>query len=169
MEENKEEIKVIDDKVLPIPMLGKELGRFDGKTFYIAEHEYGVLYHVYNSMDMIIRPSQTSTYSTLVDLIHSQDEVAKFNEDEMEMYESYVSAIAYCLGMPLIAFIDAEFMFNTAKSAIDLLYKIQVEAEGAQLQEETPKDNEEFKNAALAIENIKEAVEEESKPKRKNK
>ena len=169
MEENKEEIKVIDDKVLPIPMLGKELGRFDGKTFYIAEHEYGVLYHVYNSMDMIIRPSQTSTYSTLVDLIHSQDEVAKFGEKEMEMYESYVSAIAYCLGMPLIAFIDAEFMFNTAKSAIDLLYKIQVEAEGAPLQEETPKENEEFNNAALAIESIKEAVAEESKPKRKNK
>jgi hypothetical protein len=71
--------------------------------------------------------------------------------------------------MPLIAFIDAEFMFNTAKSAIDLLYKIQVEAEGASLQEETPKDNEEFKNAALAIESIKEAVQEESKPKRKKK
>lgn len=169
MEEKKEEIKVIDDKVLPIPMLGKELGRFDGKTFYIAEHEYGVLYHVYNSMDMIIRPSQTSTYSTLVDLIQSQDEVAKFNEDEMEMYESYVSAIAYCLGMPLIAFIDAEFMFNTAKSAIDFLYKLQKEAEDASLQEETPKENEEFKNAALAIESIKEAVQEESKPKRKKK
>lgn len=169
MEENKEEIKVIDDKVLPIPMLGKELGRFDGKTFYIAEHEYGVLYHVYNSMDMIIRPSQTSTYSTLVDLIHSQDEVAKFNEGEMEMYESYVSAIAYCLGIPLIAFIDAEFMFKTAKSAIDLLYKLQVEAEGASLQEETPKENEEFKNAALAIESIKEAVQEESKSNRNKK
>jgi hypothetical protein len=169
MEENKEDVKVIDDKVLPIPMLGKELGRFDGKTFYIAEHEYGVLYHVFNSMDLIIRPSQTSTCSTLVDLIHSQDEVAKFNEDEMEMYESYVSAIAYCLGMPLIAFIDAEFMFNTAKSAIDLLYKIQMEAEDAPLQEETPKENEEFKNAALAIETLKEAAEEESKPKGKNK
>jgi hypothetical protein len=50
-----------------------------------------------------------------------------------------------------------------------LLYKIQVEAEGASLQEETPKENEEFKNAALAIESIKEAVQEESKPKRKKK
>ena len=169
MEENKEEVKVIDDKVLPIPMLGKELGRFDGKTFYIAEHEYGVLYHVYNSMDLIIRPTQTATYSTLVDLIHSQDDVANYDKEEMEMYESYVSAIAYCLGMPLIAFIDAEFMFNTAKSAIDLLYKIQVEAEGASLQDETPKENEEVKNAALAIESIKEAVQEESKPKRKKK
>lgn len=169
MEENKEEIKVIDDKVLPIPMLGKELGRFDGKTFYIAEHEYGVLYHVYNSMDLIIRPSQTATYSTLVDLIHSQDEVAKFSEEEMERYESYVYAVAYCLGMPLLCFCDAEFMFNTAKSAIDFLYKLQKEVEDAQLQEETPKENEEFKNAAIAVETIKEAVEEESKPKRKEK
>ena len=156
MEENKEEIKVIDDKVLPIPMLGKELGRFDGKTFYIAEHEYGVLYHVYNSMDLIVRPSQTATYSTLVDLIHSQDIVANYDKEEMEMYESYISAVA-------------EFMFNTAKSAIDFLYKLQKEAEDAPLQEETPKENEEFKNAALAIETIKEAAKEESKPKGKKK
>ena len=169
MEENKEEIKVIDDKVLPIPMLGKELGRFDGKTFYIAEHEYGVLYHVYNSMDLIVRPSQTATYSTLVDLIHSQDIVANYDKEEMEMYESYISAVAYCLGMPLLAFCDAEFMFNTAKSAIDFLYKLQKEAEDAPLQEETPKENEEFKNAALAIETIKEAAKEESKPKGKKK
>lgn len=169
MEENKEEIKVIDDKVLPIPMLGKELGRFDGKTFYIAEHEYGVLYHVYNSMDLIIRPSQTATYSTLVDLIHSQDDVANYDKEEMERYESYVSAVAYCLGMPLLCFYDAEFMFNTAKSAIDFLYKLQKEAEDAQLQEETPKENEEFKNAAIAVETIKEAVKEESKPKGKKK
>lgn len=169
MEENKEEIKVIDDKVLPIPMLGKELGRFDGKTFYIAEHEYGVLYHVYNSMDLIVRPTQTATYSTLVDLIHSQDDVANYDKEEMEMYESYISAVAYCLGMPLLAFCDAEFMFNTAKSAIDFLYKLQVEAAGTSLQEETPKENEEFKNAALAIESIKSAVEEESKPKKKKK
>lgn len=169
MEENKEEIKVIDDKVLPIPMLGKELGRFDGKTFYIAEHEYGVLYHVYNSMDLIIRPTQTATYSTLVDLIHSQDDVDNYGKEQMEMYESYVSAIAYCLGMPLLVFCDEEFMFNTAKSAIDFLYKLQKEMEDAQLQEETPKENEEFKNAAIAVETIKDAVEEESKPKMKEK
>lgn len=169
MEENKKEIKVIDDKVLPIPMLGKELGRFDGKTFYIAEHEYGVLYHVYNSMDLIIRPSQAATYSTLVDLIHNQDIVANYDKEEMEMYESYVSAIAYCLGMPLLVFCDAEFMFDTAKSAIDFLYKLQKEAEDAQLQEETPNENEEFKNASIAIETIKEAVEEESKPKKRKK
>ena len=32
--------------------LGKELGRFEGETFYIAEHEFGALYHVYNSMEI---------------------------------------------------------------------------------------------------------------------
>lgn len=162
MEENKEDVKVIDNKVLPIPMLGKELGRLDGKTFYIAEHEYGVLYHVYNSMDLIIRPSQVSAYSALVDLVRTQGDVAKFDDEEMELYESYVSATAYCLGIPLIAFIDAEFTKDIAVSAAKFLRQLQEEALGAPLQEETPKENEEFKNAAIALETLKEMTQEET-------
>ena len=39
----------------PIPEMGMELERFEGDTFFLAEYEDGILYHVYNSMDLVIR------------------------------------------------------------------------------------------------------------------
>ena len=80
--------KVVEDvTALPIPKLGKELGRFEGETFYIAEHENGVLYHVYNSMDLIIRPNITSGYETLVDLVRNQELYNKLTGEEKESFE----------------------------------------------------------------------------------
>lgn len=152
---------LIDSKALPIPMLGKELGRMESETFYIAEHEYGVLYHVYNSMDLIIRPNQTSAYETLVDLVRNHKEWNQKAREEKEKLETYISAVAYVLGLPLIAFVDEEFLFKTATSVIELLQKLQKDIENSVLQEETPKENEEFKEATLALERIKEASKED--------
>lgn len=160
MEGNKTE-GLMDSKALPIPMLGKELGRMESKTFYLAEHEYGVLYHVYNSMDLIIRPNQTSAYGTLVDLVRNHKEWNQTTGEEKEMLETYVSAVAYVLGVPLIAFTDGEFLFKTATSVIELIQKLQKDMEDSVLQEETPKENEEFKEATLALERIKEASKED--------
>lgn len=160
MEDNKTE-GLIDSKALPIPMLGKELGRMESNTFYLAEHEYGVLYHVYNSMDLIIRPNQTSAYETLVDLVRNHEEWNQKTGEEKEMIETYISAVAYVLGLPLIAFVDGEFLFKTATSVIELLQKLQKDMENSVLQEETPKENEEFKEATLALERIKEASKED--------
>lgn len=152
------ESKVIDEKALPIPMLGRELGRLEGKTFYLAEHEFGVLYHVYNSMDLIVRPSQ-QTYETLVDLIRNQDFINSREGEERKMYEAYVSAIIYNLKAPMLAFCDSEFMFASATNIIDLLVKLQKRAEEAELQEETPKENEEFKQAILGLHTLKDLTE----------
>lgn len=155
-----QEGKVVDKAALPIPMLGKELARFEGKTFYLAEHEFGVLYHVYNSMDLIIRPSQRSTYETLVDLIHNQEYINSLVGEERDMYESYIVAITYNLNAPLVAFCDDEFMFNSATNIIHLIEKLQKRAEEAELQEETPKENEEFKQATVALETLQEMAKE---------
>jgi hypothetical protein len=54
-------------------------------------------------------------------------------------------------------------MTDTAISAAKFLQQLQEEALGAPLQEETPKENEEFKNAAIAIETLKEMTQEEAK------
>lgn len=157
----KEEIKKVEDvKVLPIPQLGKELDRFNGETFYIALHENGVLYHVYNSMDLIIRPNMTSGYETLADLVKNKEEYSKFTGKEKEAFELNMSAIAYILDMPLFCFSDASFCFDIASKIIEFLQRSFDKAMSMPLQEETVKEDIEFKEATLAIENIKEALNE---------
>lgn len=161
MAKRKKTEKNIDDKALPIPMLGKELKRYSGDTFYLAHHEYGVLYHVYNSMDLVIRPSQESAYLSLVDIIENAEDYEKKEGQEKEDFLSYVSAVIYVLGIPLFAFAYPEFLFNTATSVIKFLkesYESSQELKEPDL--ETIELDESFKNAVLGMEDIQKALKE---------
>jgi hypothetical protein len=154
----------IDNKVLPIPMLGKELKRFEGTTFYLASHEYGVLYHVYNSMDLIIRPSQESAYDTLVDIIENSERYNEMSKEDKENFDLYVSAVAYVLGLPLFVFTSPEFLFTTATSIINYLDEtINQKQELVEPDAETIEKDESFKQATLGMEDIKEALSENKK------
>lgn len=155
MEENKEVIKVIDDKVLPIPMLGKEVGRIERDTFYIAEHEYGVLFHVYNSMDLIIRPSQTSAFGTLVDIVRNYHIYNNTEGENRELMGSIIAAISTVLTLPLVAFVDQEFLADTALRTLEFINKMGDKVEGAEMTEETVDENKQFEAAVLELEKLK--------------
>ena len=153
--------KVVDSKVLPIPQLGKELGRFEGETFYIAEHENGVLYHVYNSMDLIIRPNITSGYETLVDLVRNKDLYNQLTGEEKESFELNLSAISYILSLPTFVFSSSELTFDIATMIIKFLQKTFDEAMSKPLQDEEFEKDREFQGAVLGLEDVKEALKEE--------
>ena len=155
--------KVVEDvTALPIPKLGKELGRFEGETFYIAEHENGVLYHVYNSMDLIIRPNITSGYETLVDLVRNQELYNKLTGEEKESFELNISAISYVLSLPTFVFSSGELTFDIATMIIKFLQKSFDDAMAQPLQEEAVQEDQEFKDAVLGLEEVKEALKEEN-------
>lgn len=155
--------KVVEDvKALPIPKLGKELGRFEGETFYIAEHENGVLYHVYNSMDLIIRPNITSGYETLVDLVRNQELYNKLTGEEKESFELNLSAISYVLSLPTFVFSSGELTFDIATMIIKFLQKSFDDAMKQPLQDEEFEKDREFQNAVIGLEDVKEALKEEN-------
>ena len=135
--------------------LGKELGRFDGETFYIAEHEFGALYHVYNSMEIAVNMSQTSLYETLIDLVRNKDVYEKLEGEEKKNFELSLSAMIYILDCPLYSFSSIEFTFSVAETIIKQLRLIYEKAMGAELQEETKEEDKLFENAAKAIETLK--------------
>ena len=58
--------RMIDKEPLHTHDLGAEIDRLEGETFYIAKHEKGVLYHVYNSFDLVVQPSHLALYDTLL-------------------------------------------------------------------------------------------------------
>ena len=157
------ETKMIDDKVLPIPMLGKELGRFQGATFYIAEYEYAILFHVYNSMDFIVRPSQVSCYQKLADYVRNKELYEKLEGEEKDNFEFELALITYVLISPLYAFISADFTYDIAKCVTGHLEKlIEENFKNVSLQEETPDENKEFEDAVKGLETIKNILNEEN-------
>lgn len=135
--------------------LGKELGRFEGETFYIAEHEFGALYHVYNSMEIKVNMSQTSLYETLIDLVRNKDIYEKLEGEEKKNFELTMSAMIYILNCPLYAFSSVEFTYSVAETIIKQLRLIYEKAMGTELQEETKEEDKLFENAAKAIETLK--------------
>ena len=135
--------------------LGKELGRFEGETFYIAEHEFGALYHVYNSMEIAVSMSQTSLYETMIDLVRNKDVYAKLEGEEKNNFELSLSAMIYILNCPLYSFSSIEFTFSVAETIIKQLRLIYEKAMSADLQEETKEEDKLFENAAKAIDILK--------------
>lgn len=139
--------------------LGKELGRFEGETFYIAEHEFGALYHVYNSMEIKVSSTQTALFETLVDFVRHKDVYAKLEGEEKEHFDLNLSAIVYILSCPLYAFASAEFTYDVAAVIVKQLRLIYEKAMEADLQEETPDEDKQFENAVKALDELKKEVE----------
>ena len=139
--------------------LGKELGRFEDETFYIAEHEFGAVYHVYNSMEIAVSSTQTALFETLVDFVRHKDVYAKLEGEEKEHFDLNLSAIVYILSCPLYAFASAEFTYDVAAVIVKQLRLIYEKAMEADLQEETPDEDKQFENAVKALDELKKEVE----------
>lgn len=134
---------------------------FKGETFELTKTNKGILYHVFGGYSIFVTPNNVALYETLDDLIEHQESYNKFEGKEREDFDLNLSAISYVLDIPLFAFSSAELTFDLATKVIQFLQKVYDEAMNTPLQEETVQEDQEFKDAVLGMENIKEALNEE--------
>ena len=134
---------------------------FKGETFELTKTNKGILYHVFGGYSIFVTPNNIALYETLDDLIEHQESYNKFDGKEREDFDLNLSAISYILDIPLFAFSSAELTFDLATKVIQFLQKTYDEAMQKPLQEETVQEDQEFKDAVLGMENIKEALNEE--------
>ena len=153
--------RMIDKEPLHTYDLGAEIDRLEGQTFYIAKHEKGALYHVYNSYDLVVQPSQLALYDTLVSLVENKEANEKLVGEEKENFENYMSVVSYILSTPAYALSDAELSVEIATVIVNHLNKWYDKLMNQPLQEETPKEDQEFKEATLAVEEVKESLKDE--------
>ena len=153
--------RMIDKEPLHTYDLGAEIDRLEGQTFYIAKHEKGALYHVYNSYDLVVQPSQLALYETLVSLVENKEENAKLVGEEKENFERYMNIVSYILAVPAYALGDGKLSVEIATLVVKHMNETYERLMNQPLQEETPKEDQEFKHATLAIEELKESLKEE--------
>lgn len=134
---------------------------FKGETFELTKTNKGILYHVFGGYSIFVTPNNVALYETLDDLIEHQESYNKFEGKEREDFGLNLSAISYVLDIPLFVFSSAELTFDLATKVIQFLQKTYDEAMQKPLQEETVQEDQEFKDAVLGMENIKEALNEE--------
>ena len=153
--------RMIDKEPLHTYDLGAEIDRLEGQTFYIAKHEKGALYHVYNSYDLVVQPSQLALYETLVSLVENKEANAKLVGEEKENFENYMNIVSYVLSVPAYALGDGKLSVEIATLVVKHMNETFKKLMNQPLQEETPKEDQEFKEATLAIEEVKEALKDE--------
>ena len=96
-------------------------------------------------------------------MVVNKDEYSELEGEKKENFESLLTIIAYNLSLPRIAFLDRDFPQEIAIKTMEFLRKMYEELMNKELQEETPKKDAEFKEATLAVEELKASLEEETK------
>lgn len=157
--------KKVEKAVEPIPFeMGKMTNEsFSGETFEIIKTTRGIVYKTYGGYSIFVTPNNVALYETLNELIVKKEELGMLVGKDKDDFELNLSAIAYVLNTPLIAFTDASFTFDIAQRIIEFLTEKYEEAMNAPLQEETFEENQRFEDAIKGFETIKEAIREEEK------
>ena len=161
----KKSIKKVEKVVEPIVLdCGKAIeGKvFKGQTFELTKTNKGICYHLFGGYSIFVTQNNVALYETLDDLIENQETYNNLTGQEREDFDLHLSALTYVLDVPLFAFSNAEFTYDIATKVIQFLQKTYDDAMEQPLQEETVQDDQEFKDAVLGLEEVKEALKEEN-------
>lgn len=137
---------------------GKKVDEWSGDTFRLTKTDKGILYHQFGGYSIFVTPNNKALYETLCDYVDHKEEYEKLEGELKEQFDLQLSAVAYVLNTPLFAFTNSEFMFKIATDVIDYLKSTFDSLMEQPLQEETPLEDAEFKEATLGLEALKEEI-----------
>lgn len=140
---------------------GKEEDEWAGETFRITLTNKGVLYHEYGGYSVFVTPNNAALYEVLSDLVTNKENYAKLEGEQAENFKALLTIIAYNLSIPRISFMDKDFPQEIAIKTMQFLQKMYEDLMNKELQEETPKEDAQFKEATMAIEEINETIKNE--------
>lgn len=138
--------------------VGKEEETLKGDTFELTRTSKGIIYHTYGGYNIFVTPNNNALYEMLNDYIVNQEIYNKLEGEEKQQFETTLSAVTYCLNVPLIVFTNADLTFKIATDVVSYLRELQSKMLDSELQEETVAEDEQFKNAVTAIDNIKDEI-----------
>lgn len=134
---------------------GREEDEWRGETFRITLTNKGVLYHEYGGYSVFVTPNNAALYEVLSDLVINKDEYAELDGEKKANFEALLAIITYNVSLPRIAFLDKDFPQEIAMKTMEFLRKTYEDLMNKELQDETPKEDAEFKETTLALEDLK--------------
>lgn len=137
---------------------GKKVDEWSGDTFRLTKTDKGILYHQFGGYSIFVTPNNKALYETLCDYIDHKEEYESLEGELKEQFDLQLSAMAYCLNVPLFCFTNSEFTYRIATDVIDYLKSTFDSLMEQPLQEETPLEDAEFKEATLGLEALKDEI-----------
>lgn len=139
--------------------LGAEQYKIEKGSFYIAKHDKGVLFHIYNSFDMVVPVSSNSLYRTLATILeeHNNEYENMSNEDKLD-HDTFIEVVGIILAMPLNILNDTEFAIDIATQVMKRTNELYEKAISTNLQPEDAERDAEFRDITLNAEALKEHI-----------
>lgn len=139
--------------------LGAEQYKMEMGSFYIAKHERGVLFHVYNAFDMVIPIANNSLYGTLAAILEERNnEYEKMSDEDKLDHDTFVEVVGIILAMPLNILNDTEFAIDIATQVMKRTNELYEKAISTNLQPEDAERDAEFRDTTLNAEALKEHI-----------
>lgn len=127
---------------------------FKDDTFEIYVMRTGeVVYHLKGGYTVIVDTRFHALNATLRDYVLNQKNMDSLSDEDKELYSNDLFATTMILNLATIAFSDLEYKYKIYGNIIDWLAELQEKLiTNAELQDETPEENEAFDDANNAIE-----------------
>jgi hypothetical protein len=139
--------------------LGAEQYKIEKGSFYIAKHDKGVLFHIYNSFDMVVPVSSNSLYRTLATILeeHNNEYDNMSDEDKLD-HDTFIEVVGIIMAMPLNILNDTEFAIDIATQVMKRTNELYEKAISTNLQPEDAERDAEFRDITLNAEALKEHI-----------
>ena len=146
----------IEPTLVHIPV-GDVVKTLKGETFEMSLTKHGdAIYHVYGGYTIVADGNRMRSLANAIsDYVVNQELVESLDEKEREMYDLDLSASAYVLNIPMLAFGDPNLKYDLASTMVSYLRKTYEEALAQPLQEETRDADAKFEDAAIALDKLK--------------
>lgn len=144
---------------IPLENVAKQI---QGETYSMTLCNDGTaVYHTFGGYTLIANHT-LGLAECIAEYVNNQSET--LSEEELELLELDLSAFAYVMNAPLLCATDMDLKYDVATKVVQFLKSKTEEIMNADLKEETQDDierNELFKNASIALEEIKDELKKE--------
>lgn len=144
---------------IPLENVAKQI---QGETYSMTLCNDGTaVYHTFGGYTLIANHT-LGLAQCIAEYVNNQSET--LSEEELELLELDLSAFAYVMNAPLLCATDMDLKYDVATKVVQFLKSKTEEIMNADLKEETQDDierNELFKNASIALEEIKDELKKE--------
>lgn len=144
---------------IPLSDVAKQI---QGETYSMTLCNDGTaVYHTFGGYTLVANHS-LGLAECIAEYVNNQTET--LSDEEKELFELDLSAFAYVMNAPLLCATDMDLKYDVATKVVQFLKSKTEEIMNADLKEETQDDierNELFKNASVALEEIKDELKKE--------
>ena len=134
---------------------------FRANEYEVVKTDRGILYHEYGGYSIFVAPNNKIIYDILSIFWEERADEDGISEEERNDRKERNDALSFTLGIPRLAFIDVDTTIALTTCLVENIERAVANSMDAPLQDDDIEANEEFRENALELEELKKKLKEE--------